>query len=914
MLKDKICNYLLEKTSCLKNGEPDEVLTAREICKVFAVKRNTASHYLNKMVASGEAIKINSRPVYFLHKSAFEACFFRVSKSVYSSRDELFSEKEEHDTIFKNLIGISGSLKEGIDQIKTAIYYPPNGLPVMLTGPSGVGKSHMAFLVHQFCIQQEVLSQDAPFLTLNCAQYSNNPELLSSNLFGYEKGAYTGADERRIGMLEAADNGVLFLDEVHRLNSEGQEKLFTFMDKGRFRRMGESEGWHESNVRLVFATTESLPDTFLDTFLRRVPVFVALPGLKERGESEKIQFAYQFLINEARTFKKTIHISKQSIDLLLAYEFPGNIGEMQSTIKYICALAYSKNRNDEHVMIRMKDLPEKLLKEALDLRGMKISKNSEIIVYPDSTLNDLGVVEKTSTEVIEDAYRNILDLFNDYSKKNDEIELFENSIFREIHVLLDRLFFETPHRNDSIVLRYMIANLQEVFRYLETGLNTTFNGDSIYTIAYFLYTRSYEQFLWSKEEKQSIAQLHAYILSEYEEANRIFLLIIQLISSKMEISLSKEDEIFLTMFIRSLNIEESNLGKKGVILAHGYATASSISNIANRMLQRNIFEAFDMPMDISVDEIALKLIEYIDNHDVSEGLIILVDMGSLKDIYTRIEEAVSGPVMIINNVSTQTALHVGDLIRKDIPLEEMSTKIKAVSKTDCKVIYPQRQKKNAIVTTCATGIGTAKKLQMLLRKSIPDSLGIEIVVQDFDRLKANGLEETLFQYYNVLAIVGTVNPDIDNLSFISLEELISGDGEKKLERVLVNITNRELVQEINDSMIRYFSLESVVGSLTIIDMNKIMGFVEQFFKDIEFNLGKRLPNDKKIALYVHVSCLVERLIRHEPIENYPDMEHLPQCQRDMLKIIENAFTVIAEGYNVKINLAELCYIYDIMTL
>ncbi|MEG0411229.1 MAG: sigma 54-interacting transcriptional regulator, partial [Erysipelotrichaceae bacterium] len=83
----------------------------------------------------------------------------------------------------------------------------------------------------------------------NCADYADNPELLSASLFGYIKGSFTGADGDHIGSLESADGGYLFLDEVHRLSPEGQEKLFVFMDQGVFKRLGESKAERKANVR-----------------------------------------------------------------------------------------------------------------------------------------------------------------------------------------------------------------------------------------------------------------------------------------------------------------------------------------------------------------------------------------------------------------------------------------------------------------------------------------------------------------------------------------------------------------------------------------------------------------------------------------------------------------------------------------
>lgn len=152
-----------------------------------------------------------------------------------------------------------------------------------------------------------VIHENAPFKVLNCAQYHNNPELLSGILFGYVKGAFTGADEDRNGLLQDADGGVLFLDEVHRLPPEGQEKLFVYMDGGTYSRVGETIH-HASNVRLVFATTEGKED-FLETFMRRIPIHIHIPNIEERGILEKKQIIENTLFSESKNFSKAIDVS-----------------------------------------------------------------------------------------------------------------------------------------------------------------------------------------------------------------------------------------------------------------------------------------------------------------------------------------------------------------------------------------------------------------------------------------------------------------------------------------------------------------------------------------------------------------------------------------------------------------------------
>ena len=119
--------------------------------------------------------------------------------------------------------------------------YPPRGLHTLLLGETGVGKTLFAETIYKYAKSTKVLDEEAPFISFNCADYANNPQLLLSYLFGVKKGTYTGANEDRDGIVEKANGGILFLDEIHRLPPEGQEILFYLIDKGEYRPLGEVE-------------------------------------------------------------------------------------------------------------------------------------------------------------------------------------------------------------------------------------------------------------------------------------------------------------------------------------------------------------------------------------------------------------------------------------------------------------------------------------------------------------------------------------------------------------------------------------------------------------------------------------------------------------------------------------------------
>lgn len=273
--KDRILKLLKE----CKNHQ-----TAESIAVQLNIQRNTASGILNELVREGIVQKEKTRPVIF---------------SYIQPEDQLSEDP------FTTFIGADQSLKDAVEKCKLSAGYPNKGMPILLFGSSGVGKSLLAEYIYQYAKFIGTIPEDAPFVVLNCADYANNKELLSSVLFGYKKGAFTGANKDTKGLIEEADKGYLFLDEVHRLSPEGQEKLFRYMDKGIISRMGDSGQNCELNVRLIFATTEGR-ETMLDTFLRRIPVDVVLPDFQERTLEEKYELILFLIHQESKTMNAAL--------------------------------------------------------------------------------------------------------------------------------------------------------------------------------------------------------------------------------------------------------------------------------------------------------------------------------------------------------------------------------------------------------------------------------------------------------------------------------------------------------------------------------------------------------------------------------------------------------------------------------
>ena len=219
---------------------------------------------------------------------------------------------------------------------------------VMITGESGSGKELVARAIHQHSARH-----DRPFLAINCAAIPEN--LLESELFGHEKGSFTGASAQRIGRFEQSDGGTLFLDEIGEMPLSIQSKLLRVLQDGTFSRVGGNDVIR-TNVRIVAATNKNLEAEIQakafreDLFYRLNVVRLHLPPLRNRKEDVKLLAEYFLKRIAAQKHKPQLQLSTEAVEVLEAYPWPGNVRELENTIQRAAVLATSD-------VLLPKDLP-----------------------------------------------------------------------------------------------------------------------------------------------------------------------------------------------------------------------------------------------------------------------------------------------------------------------------------------------------------------------------------------------------------------------------------------------------------------------------------------------------------------------------------------------------------------------------
>lgn len=282
---------------------------------------------------------------------------------------------------FDEIVSKSKSFHKVLQQIEQVA---STDATVLILGESGTGKELMARAIHNISLRSR-----KPLVKVNCATLPAN--LIESELFGHEKGAFTGALERKIGRFELADGGSIFLDEIGELPVELQSKLLRVLQEGEFERLGNSRTMRV-NVRVIAATNRNLEQAiekkeFREDLFYRLNVFPVLcPPLRDRKEDIPLLVKHFCLKHESKIGKKVTHIPSKVMDALMAYNWPGNIRELENIIER--ALILSRKETLEYgdwlpvpkkisgpaaVLLPLETVEKEHILQALKKTGWKIS-------------------------------------------------------------------------------------------------------------------------------------------------------------------------------------------------------------------------------------------------------------------------------------------------------------------------------------------------------------------------------------------------------------------------------------------------------------------------------------------------------------------------------------------------------------
>jgi transcriptional regulator with AAA-type ATPase domain/transcriptional regulatory protein LevR len=656
------------------------------IAEKSSFDRSNVSRELNVLLKEGRVIKIKGKPTLYLEKSVVLEKFKKsYLPEAFDNLEELMNcansntdnppakntasnlsikNSQFSSDSFKSLIGFNGSLTQQIEQAKSGVLYPPHGLHMLILGETGVGKSTFVESIHKFLINTDKNRSSAPLVTLNCADYSYNFQLIYSQLFGYLRGAFTGADKDKDGLIEKAQNGILFLDEVHRLPSEAQEMLFQLIDKGQYRRLGDTKLIQNNKVLIICATTEDPESSMLQSFLRRIPIVINIPSLSSRPTYEKIEIMNYFLNKECTRLNETMEVTRHVFLCLLSHEFKSNIGELYSTIQIICAKAYLDKimHNKRTIEVDVSHLPKMLLENYSKHRFLIEEKIShypfqvkEIVYYNPKEISPHNITYTSEDKYNYDYYNLIQDKYHEFVTQNYSKTDIWTCLEQTIEDYFQNFFYKlksSSELDENLILKFIdqlsYFKISNIIESLDEMHYIRKNTNLLYGFMLHI-----ENLVNRIRQDRYIRQINTErIKIQYPEEFMIAEKIRKLIEVNFSIQVPIDEAAVLTLFIHSTKSLRNKDVINVIVICHGNSIATDMAAVTNTLLGVNHALALDMPLDMSVREMEIKVINLVTSIKTTKGIVFLVDMGSLAFLDKKITETLKIPARAIDMVST----------------------------------------------------------------------------------------------------------------------------------------------------------------------------------------------------------------------------------------------------------------------
>ena len=892
-MKERLLKIIRDNT---KNGECKQS-TIVNLSRILKISKVNILELIKKLIDDGSILKVTENPVFFIDRYIFENMYkTKIKDNSINDIDTYISLLSSNPQDFKKLIGWDRSLSQLVEQCKATISYPPNGLPMMLHGETGTGKSLIAKLSYEYAKNHNLLQKEKRFVSINCSEYANNPELLTANLFGYVKGAFTGADRDVEGLISLADGGVLFLDEVHNLKGECQEKLFQFMDQSTYHRVGDNKTWYTSQVRLIVATTEEPDKVLLRTLLRRIPMIIEIPSLENRGLQEKIEILHHIFNLEQTRLNIKIKMSSQVYNLLISSKYDGNIGGLKSVIQSCCINSLFQINSLNEMEITLKNLPENFLKK---VRIEKIVANHiEEFIYVDNLVKITGANDR-----IIKLCEGIINL---YTEKDDQ--QFYDRASKKIFEYLDECLIDGNMQNKTDFYNEGICHILQL---VNMHYRLELSNNNILAMSRLFIDFMHNAHViaeWSREREDNISIILEKLKNDNLRLDSISVEIINYFENYLDMKLSNLELIMLLLFLQMYSVTNLIERRSAVILAHGFSTASSIASAANQFLGKYIYDSIDVPLNVDSTTVIKQLNSYISKLNNIEELILLVDMGSLESIYTGLNLR-NAKIGIINQVTTSSALEIGSSLLRNETLEVIFDRVANQGAIKYRIENNLR-KTPLILCSCMSGMGAAERLREVIQSSLPANSIIKVKSYNYYDLLKNSINDILYEDDKVICVVGTMNPNIKGLNFIAIEDLVINTESQNFDEYFKDYLSTEDLDFFKKNILKNFSLSNIMNTLTILNPNKLLEYVTEALEKLQNRMQVHLSNKVCLGLYMHVCCLIERLILHQDIETYPNIEEFLEKQNTFISNVKDSFKEIEYYYKVQIPTEEIGYISD----
>jgi len=767
---------------------------------------------------------------------------------------------------FDNLIGADGSLSSDIQHALEAIVYPTNGLPIFITGTPGSGKRTFARAIYQEAIRRKALTKNATFQIMDCINYKDQPDKFRSDL------------SKNIGDFKdkgSNQTGYLYIKNLQSLTKNDQHYLFNTTNQQEF-----------SGPRYIFSATADI-DKLDNAYFKSAAVHITLRPLNQRPFAERIAFIAMFLQQQANQTGRGIMISPSKLIKLSTIKQINNIRGLNNYIQLLCAEAYA--HTPEGDLLFISDISEK---------AIHILPNQQMVTDSIRSLTNSSLQLGTT----------LTSLLN---KLTDSVQRGET--ISEQYFLVIKIINQLSTATSEELLNPSIQRIKElIHKYITHPYGVTFPKDETFwrniTLA-FVFANLYDDNIAGSEK---VPHLQEQVKEHYPRSHYLFHKLLEKTLPRRVDSEAYYLPFFILMYQCADEIEAVRYN--AILLAHGEHTASSIQQVVNSLCGNYFFEAFDMPIDISLEQINTYVSKYLENQPSStQGNIILFDMGSLRQMFTKIKRTSNQELLVVNNVTTSMALDTALRIQRNDSFQSIAEASKKYSLSTDAQYYEGLSNKKNIIVSCMSGVGLSKELKKLIDSTLSPSL--EVIALDYKKLHEL-LENNDQQFFSNTLLIMTTSDVSDSLdlNIMNIYNIFDKVTSSKLQSILLNAgETKKSTTSLIDQLLRFLSIEGIRGRLQILNPDIVIQDSQDVVSHYENFYNVKFEARLKLNLYMHLSLMFERmLMSRSNSESVIKQESLTDKERDFFSLSHGIFKPVEQKFNIKIQDYEIELLYQLL--
>ena len=915
MRKERVLAYVVERC---REQQPVEGVTAREVAEALGIWRNDVTVELNRLVAEGKLCREGKKNIRFFPPQAAGA----------SGEDpgEQGGEEELPSAAFSRLVGAGGSLKHQISVAKAAAAYPSHGLNMLILGPTGSGKSAFAHAVWEYAREIGAFGArngEIPYVVFNCAEYADNPQLLLSQLFGYRKGAFTGATEDKVGLVEEANGGILLLDEIHHLSAAGQELFFTLLDTGLYHRLGDNTT-REARFMLIGATTKPVTD-LLDTFLRRMPVLIQMPALSERPMNERLEFIEYFYAEEGARVGRELRIKREVLNALMDYTLHVNLGTLKNTIQISCAKGYLRQFSREgggEITVTFSDL------SLQSYGGEERAGGAEAVhVFQRDLLIAHGRPRSAGSDV--PAFADIYDFVDRHLEQglqrglsSEDLQQMVVSEVDNYYVTLDRVLQEPGtdmNLLNSVLFPGCVGISAEFLGMASRELNRSYPPTAPVLLA--MHISQYVDRM--RSEQPAFPPDFRDVMKGYVRETEFLRRSREWLSGALKVKITDDEMNVLAILLRRVADQREAPAIWITAVSGGEQTASSMSKYINSVCNTSHLHWVNSRSDGAVESMFRRVCENIRTFHGSGGNLIFTDMKVLSGLEVQLSRSTGVPCKVVPILEQHLLMEACQVtMALEADLESTARQILSNYSLFLRGFFqgagipwtpiPQegeQERSKIVLSVCVTGIGSARSVKDVLEKRLSYIPGLRVValstLEDFQTIRSH--------YGGALRlVVGTVDPGLPGVPFLSAERVFTASGMQYLSTVLDDWESGGCVADAEGEeaggealgLLRenfQFIAPNVDRDRAVLCIGRMMDALERR------HYHRPLPQDVRVRLFMHAASMLERVMAGEPLEEDPRHEEQISAREAWFQFLEETVREAFRPFGREIPRSEIYY-------